>query len=440
MAKRYAFWRSPSGSPHTKDDGKFAPTVLLSKIGEATSLNCGKIVRSGLRTVLASMQYEVAISSLLSIIGPEDKELNETDTRKIVSEAIKAVVKKQGGAKPISAAEFIANANRQAADFFRQPTKDFALITSLNLKEFPARSVEIEGCRISALKNRSRFPMPDALAKQLNAALFKEHVNSTEYLTVKVKTYGRSVHEATDTGLNALNLLRGLWNLFDTYGTTKVRLGGTRQKSIAVITTGPVHTLHQLDGKPAVDVYWYEPTYSEDSSLYQPKRGWKELEKDRKWATRRFKKHPFAAEVKNLVIRYSEALDQTNLDVAFLQMWSMLEKITNTIGGKYDQTIRRATWIFNDDKVPKELLEFLRMRRNQFVHAARASDDTEQIAYMMKRLIDPHLDLLIANSYQVQSLREYGEFLGLPKNLSALEARRDQINVAIRKSRPSRKK
>ena len=99
-------------------------------------------------------------------------------------------------------------------------------------------------------------------------------------------------------------------------------------------------------------MYWYEPDYLADQEIFKPKKGWKRTEQDRCQALRRIRKLPFAAELEIIIGRY-EVLDNLNLDVAFLQLWAILEKINDTVGGKYDETIDRATWVFSDRRSQK---------------------------------------------------------------------------------------
>ena len=56
--------------------------------------------------------------------------------------------------------------------------------------------------------------------------------------------------------------------------------------------------------------------------------------------------------------------------------------------------------------VAKEMLEALRHRRNQYVHSGRAGEDGDQVAYLIKSLVDPHLVSLIQNPFGVTSLKD----------------------------------
>jgi hypothetical protein len=147
---------------------------------------------------------------------------------------------------------------------------------------------------------------------------------------------------------------------------------------------------------------------------------------------RHLARHPFGIEVQQLIRRYSEALDQRDLNVAVIQLWGILEKLTGTVGANYDETIQRAASVFKEPKNAKEKLEYLRMRRNAYVHASRSTNDRDQAAYLVKAFVDPHLVRLVFNEFRVGSLDEYAKFLALPRNVAALERRQALLRRAIK--------
>jgi hypothetical protein len=213
-----------------------------------------------------------------------------------------------------------------------------------------------------------------------------------------------------------------------------MRFGSSSQSPIGVIHTGPIYTLHLPDGTPAThDVYWYEPDYPGDQKLHAPtKDQWREVEKHRKWALGRMENLAYRTDLERLLIRYAGALDHANLDVAFLQLWSILERLTDTVGANYDATIRRTTWPYPDRCVAKEQLEVLRFRRNELVHAAKSGQHRDQFVYLTKNFVDPHLLALIRNDYDVDSLEEYGRCLDLSTDLPTLEKQRRHLDRALR--------
>ena len=147
---------------------------------------------------------------------------------------------------------------------------------------------------------------------------------------------------------------------------------------IGEVLVGPLHTLHRHDGSLAKETIWYNDSYADAQvKPFKPRQGWEILERRRKFVQRRLSRLPYGADLSALFTRYALALDHTDKDVAFLKMWSMLERITLT--SEYDETIKRAVWVVHAEEreVAKERLQYMRYRRNQYVHASKShgSDD-----------------------------------------------------------------
>ena len=305
------------------------------------------------------------------------------------------------------------------------------LLTTLSLANLPRKKCKLGGGVVSGPRARTTYEVPRALVVRREVGEFPAEAAS-KYHRVTVATQGRSASEAVDKALDGVNLLRGLWTLFATFGAKTFHLGSSKDEPIGVIHVGPVHTLHRPDGSRAADVFWYEPDHTGERKLFVPKKGWGEIDGHRRWALGRMSRLRFGDELQQLIRRYARALDHANLDVAFLQMWSILEKITDTIGAKYDETIERTAWVYDDRDAAKELLHHLRILRNQYVHAAVSGEQRDQAVYMIKSFVDPHLLRLIRNDFRVESIKEYGSFLSGPTDLQRLMKIRTATSRQIR--------
>jgi hypothetical protein len=430
MSAQYAFFRDPTGRAAKRAEGKHAPTQLLAKIGsEAVLQENGAVAWSG------SWDTRDALIRSLIVLGRDGVELNQQDAQEIVWTAIQSVVKTAPG-KPLKANDVLGTADKLAAAYFRRHEQSYVLVGSLSVKDLPARTISIRGCQITSLASRGpQFPLPKVLESRMHRDHFAGHLRSSHYRLVKVACVGRTVHAAVDNALVALNLLRAVWSYAATYGRETKRLGGGPWKPIGVIHSGPVQTLHNPDGTSADDrFYWFDPSYTRDHELFRKDDKWKDLEKVRKWVSRRLAILPYKREMEEILIRYITALDQANPHVAFLHLWGILEKITNTAGGKYDETIERACRVYRkqDRPVVKETLESLRHYRNQYVHAGNAGHDGEEAAYRVKSFVDPHLTRLLHNPYRMKSLSEYGEVLSYPTAIDALQKMRTWSSMALR--------
>ena len=105
-------------------------------------------------------RLENAVEAMMVILDPDDIELNDTDCRNIVRNAIGAVIKKQGGGKAVSASAVLNEADTLAADFFRIPSLEYTLVTSLSIPSLPIKSIKVHGCEIIRVA-RDKYPLPN---------------------------------------------------------------------------------------------------------------------------------------------------------------------------------------------------------------------------------------------------------------------------------------
>ena len=369
------------------------------------------------------LEMELAAESSITVLQPDGAELNEMDSNALVDDAIHQLIKLGGGHKPINPKKLLDLVNRNAKSFFELPTEERLLVTSVSVEKCDAFPIDVFGTQVNSA-DRHKFPFPAPLLAR--TSFVSPHVKSTKYAVVSINTREITLHQAFDRGMTALNCLRGVWNLLATFCGSGMSWSVVPQRKwIGEIHVGPVHACYNADGAPLTDWYWYEPDYVEDGKLFKPRKGWCEFEVDRKWSFDKIEASPFKSDLIRLFARYAIALDQSNLDVTFLMLWSLLEKITNTVGANYDETIKRVISPFSDRAVSQQLLNQMRMRRNQFVHSAVSSSARDQICYITKSFVDNHLTLLVQNAYAVNSLAEHGDFLGLPHDVDRLKQMRD---------------
>jgi len=410
----HVFWRKPDGRPYKGRDGKFAPTALLAEIGSTATLDPqGGVSWKGLNIPL---RLEPAILESTSVVDSDDNEINSADASSIIWPAILETIKKSGGGRPLKPAEVIARANRDATSYFRRPSRKFVILTSLSVSSFPQKQISLRDCSITPMKMRGkRYPYPEALKFQAAGTPVEGHLASSKYLFVKVVTTARTEWQALENALESIHFLRGIWMLIATYGSWSLFSGLPTRRPVGIIHVGPIHTVHHQDGRLATDTYWYEPGFTGDQRLFSPVKGWAKIEDQRRKAARSIKRLPYRHDIEQLVIRYALALDESNLNVAFLHLWGILEKVTDTVGGNYDETIRRATRLDPEREAASETLRALRCRRNRVVHGGDSSEEREHIVYMIKSFVDPHLVHLIQNEPRVNSLQEYGEYLAVSR-------------------------
>ena len=370
----------------------------------------------------------IAFSSI-AIKDPTGGELNEDDAATLVEAAANDLIRSSKGGKPVLPGPLLTQVNKAAGEFFRQPKLARLLVTSISIDALPTDPIKVNGCKISNV-SRSDYPYPSTLGYP---SCVSEHLESSEYSHVAIETEQQTMNMAQHRSMDALNLVRAIWSLLATYQRSSWSLSAIPQRRwIGVIHLGPVQTIHNLDRSLNSDLYWHEPGYVEDARMYRPPKGWEDVESSRVKLQRLVEASPYKEELTGLLVRYVVALDQSNLDVAFLMIWSLLERITDTVGGRYEETIDRTVAIFNDPVGSRQLLNHMRMRRNLFVHSASTTSQVQQLCYLTKAFVDAHLMNLIRNRVGVKSVREYGDFLSLPHNTDRLLQLRNWCEMAYR--------
>ena len=429
MTARYAHWRGPDGQPLKRGGGNGGPSSLLSRLCESATLHADGSVQW---RNLSLFRDTPMLRASLVVKRPDGTDADDSDVETLALAAVKDVIRTARGKRAVSTEAFLAAMDRQMAAFLRQPVRPYVLLTSLSASTLPSRSLSLGGCQIVGLKSTTRYRRPTDLEPSIAGTALALHVSDTAYLPIAVRTSGRSVHEGFSTALESLHLLRGLWTLKTTFRQWSRHFGFMQTKPRTAVHAGPIHTLHNPDGSLATDSYWYEPDFGGDQPLFRPSTGWVDLVAFIKKAKLLLRHSPFCSDLQKLLVRYAQALDRPDEDTAFVNLWSVLEAITNTGRASYDKTIARATWIYDDHCEAAEELGYLRMRRNRIVHASASTQDGGSSVHQLKAVVDAHLLNLLTNAYKVAGIQEYASLLDLPRNTADLQARKREINKALR--------
>ena len=163
------------------------------------------------RTLRTTALAELAMStwigskSLVVVIDPEGEETNQPDAWSLVWDSIVEELNDTGGGKPLDVNRLIQRADRKASAYFRKRKQNYVVVTSLSVALLPKKRIRINGCEVAQLRERgSKYPLPDSLNSFSASGMFREHVNSSRYATVRVKVSGRTVFDAYYRGMQSL--------------------------------------------------------------------------------------------------------------------------------------------------------------------------------------------------------------------------------------------
>jgi len=316
-----------------------------------------------------------------------------------------------GASGRITAERVIAEVNRRTEQYRRRPVERYVLVTSVSIpREVDLQSYRLGNVWISFRRNLPQRFVRYAEETQKRAAGLLKAERPKRYRPVRVHASGRSPVEAGETALRSLNYLRGMWNWYHN-GLVAMRFGGG-MRPVNRVLLGPVHSLHHLDGKPADGRWWYEPSYR-----------WPELWPIRenhisgseKWVRTvrdRMRGIPYAKELREAIARYGIALDEYDLNVAFLKLWGVYEDLTYTKRRDTSEvSARRASFIFQEHTYYKDFLRYLTDCRNDYVHGGVENKEMGAHVYRFKFVVETLLEFHLARGRQYGSIREVAELL-----------------------------
>ena len=427
--RRRAFWRGPNGQPVKDNYDAHSPTHLLERLAESSSTDAaGSTVWDNLNVL-----FDPAIlRGRLFIDTSEHRDIPETDLEELALLSAKDAISIKHGTKSLASQRFLKALDERVSAFLAQKHLPYILRTTLSVTELPHKSFTLGGCRINSL-SRSRRPKLPLLAKQhFTGTAYEAHAIETRYLPISVHTSGRSTHEAAERALESLSLLRALWTFHSSFRQKHLRFMMLQPEPFSHVHSGPIHALNLPNGRPATDTIWYEPYYTGDQPLFRVGSNWATLTRFLRDSKQLLRTSPYQPDLERAFRRYIAALDKRDPETSFVNLWGVLEMITQTGDGNYDKTIQRASWMFSNRALAAEELKYLRMRRNRIVHASAYTQDGASSVSQLKSVIDAHLRALLHNPCKVTSLAEYAALLDLPTEQTEVIKRRLSAGKASR--------
>lgn len=368
----------------------------------------------------------------------------ERDQRRIVGGALVAAAK----AGPLTAGALVGEVNRGARGFAETPEKDFVLATSLSVryfKELVEGEYDVSGGRVTVGYQLPKHLCPghETAKERMRDYVFGKYPDPGStllrpYAAAWVEVRGRSMFEAADKALGALDLLRGMWN-FALNRRKWTRSTNERRRPVNEVLLGPVHSLHYPDGSLASEVDWYEYDYVEPIRTDKRKRRWEEAKKEEDGIRACLARSLYRPEIEEAIRRYTRALDLREWDSAFVRMWGLLEDLTATKpGDDHGITVKRAAfrYVKPERDLHVQILNHLKDYRNASVHAGEGSGDIEAYLYQLKRYVEEVLEFHLQHSwsYGFSSIEDAARLLNQPPEPKKLDRKISDLQKNLEKT------
>lgn len=411
--------------------------LLASRLEKAKRVN-----KSTGRVSFDGFESPDVVTVLHSTVRFAEK-LPELEQRNIIWHSAFAVAQ----AERITKESLITEISKRERACTIRPVTPYVLATTLSVRrrlftsrppELPART-EISGHRITFdahLPKHFREGHREAQERGRNVIfgeLPREQPHWERYSAVRVSARTRSTEQAAESALDALDLLRGIWNL---YFNRRVpwRSSYGKRNPINEIVLGPIHSLHKPSGKLATERYWWSAEYA---GPRKPIRLAPELERLRSFERlirRYLAKSSYREDIETSIRRYNRALDSPHWNTAFVQLWGLLEHLTDTTRMTYENTIRRAAFLYRKDEryYNRQILKHLMHYRNRVVHAGYETDEIELHLYQLKRFVERLLLFHIFATPSFSRREDTAQFMHLPADLPELQRQMRLMRRALR--------
>ncbi|NYF20321.1 hypothetical protein HDC36_001782 [Xanthomonas sp. JAI131] len=396
---------------------KYNPKIILEKIDKYRTVTDSEVTFSGFdyqehMAVLASMlEFPVAANGL--------------NKSTLIWKAIRSV--KGALEKDV----FIHSLNGHLGRQLSNRITKYSLISSLSLRaqDFP-KVISILDCKTFFLGNTlpKKFSNRSITINNANIDIPTTPIN---YCFIRIDTTAKSAEAAAQKAIDALDFLRGILALRCNFTMEWSFGGGKSNKPINRVRAGGFHTLHHPDGTSAGPIFWYEPNFKPTEKIYKSKTGIN-LGSILRSDLRSISQTPYEGEIKSSLINCARSLDEKDPNTAFVKLWSALESLMSPKVAKYDDIIRRCSFLYTENDYHRQVLEHLRDYRNRTIHAGSSSEDARTNCYLLQEYFRTAIHFYVGNRRAFSSIASANEFLDLPPDKNALEEKLKMLRKAIK--------
>lgn len=365
--------------------------VILDQIKEYVSLN-----EEGNLT-FSDFNYREYQRLLSQIIRFPDTAIH-VDKMRLVSRAIKSRLK----AAKFTPQEFLRDLELELKTSLSLPEEEFLILTSINLDVSDLTSsywnVFDSEISISLKPFEEKF---DSRTDVINTLGHSYSTDSTPagYSFVTIRLKSRSKREAITRGIDALNFLRAIFCL--QMNSINLFFGDSYQP-INKIRLGKMHTIHNVCGVGFKYPIHFEVNFRK-GTLEKPK--YPDIfEKNVSYYLREISKSSFSRKIEQALLRYVDALDEYDNNVAVTKLWGAMESLVANGQMNCDSMPSRIAAQYQDFELTKQLVMHIRDYRNELIHRGVKDDDSIHRAYQLQKFLSDLLSFYISPSHNFKDL------------------------------------
>ncbi|MEX0406479.1 hypothetical protein ABGN05_12450 [Aquibium sp. LZ166] len=240
----------------------------------------------------------------------------------------------------------------------------------------------------------------------------------------------RNEDRAVDRMMDALQLMHGLLNLYETLGRHSGWSG--RNWTEGKLWLGPTQFLFRDRKFRGEDRIWYNPDYDEEAWARLPPSMKRILQvvPMARTALAALDKHPLCDVLVRAIILLQDGFATRDSNHRLLRYWSALEQLyvePDAKGRSNDKVLERAVFAELKPELSKWKLEHIARLRNDYVHAGGSNDDLHHMCQFLRELLGRHINHWIFRGGDFANHSALLQLVKLPSDRAALVQMQEMI-------------
>ncbi|WP_346236837.1 hypothetical protein ABDK00_013660 [Niabella insulamsoli] len=354
-------------------------SLLLQKLSEISILQDGKVTYTAFEH--RNLQW-----LFLSIIDFGNI-LNQESKKQILEKVFQKLAHSRKYEKKV----FLECLNKEFHHHTAKEKKTFFVLATLSIKYLPFRAINFGRCNIKI--HGTSFPTKFNRHTINESNGCKNDDEKTVKLSIKINS--KNALDAYEEGYAYFEIFRSFLCLIDN-STYEIRFDDRNLNPINQIQVGETISVHNEDGTNALDRgrCFIVPNFQKLNPFLPSKEKISKFKKTIPWMIKQFNKCSLnhQASLINALNSYTSAFDERNKYTCFLKAWTTLELLLDS--DQNDTLIKRASALYLNTAKPykKQILESLRLFRNEFVHKGNSSAESLEACFFVQEFIK---DLII---------------------------------------------
>jgi len=405
-----------------KANKKLKPQIILDRLKACSSVSSdGKVSFSGFD------MYE--LDSVLFTMIDFHKTFSYHSAKRMYDRALNLWIK--SGSE--LADDFLKELKGEVLLYNKKLPREYALVTSISMTAgFPLRSIAFDETVVECY--------PSGLPKKYRTRevydsrwTFESPPLPSSYCPVVVRFKSKNPMDGVEHALYQLDFIRGVFSLdVNALYEIAISMQGPKRTPINKVTLGGMHTLHNKDGKISDgNIFWYDPNYRERKALTLTASKLKQSVDFFDFVIGGLERHKDSHVIKDAVVRYVRAFDETDKNSTVQRAWSALESLMALGENNTDLVVARCSYLYADREYHRQILEHVKDYRNRNVHLGQSIDDPSPHCFQIQKFFRQSIIFHLAEVDNFSGLHEANKFLDSSASIEELKRQRNLIDKAI---------